>query len=590
VTLLLQHILFLLKLIVCSQLFSLLQARAESSNKSRDIPLQAFTLLEQYCGKCHGKGGSFSDEMSINYQRLIQDQFILPGAADESELFLVIKSGEMPPKKQNNFLSEEEVEIIRLWINSGAGDWNAHIPEKRDFISDEDIIRSIHEDIKKQKTQDRLFIRYFTLTHLYNAGEKESALDNYRLALAKLANSLSWKADIILPDPIDPSKTIMRIDLRHYGWEEIDNVWGKISNHYPYKINFFDKEFQSLCELINSQTPFIRADWFIANASIPPLYHEVLGLPDTDLEIEKRLGINVEQNLSIYPGKKVWRSGFLLSGVSNFNRIIERHKFKLGAYWKSYDFDANTGRKDIFNYPVDFEHAGGEIIFNLPNGLQAYLLTDEKGKRINEGPINIVFNKNGRDPVIVNGLSCMACHTRGMRKPSGSVAQLSDAINRMYFNDKKQKDYASTLYASENKMNELIDFDIERFEEAVSKLGGTTGGKEPIELLADYYHKSLNIDMVSAEVGLKPKDFTSELSKHAISNYTGLSLLFAEENDSKMIARDSWESLFGVVIAALGKGSIKESSDRYDELKKDISKQARNKWIFEALKKIEKVK
>ena len=44
------------------------------------------------------------------YQRLIQDQFILPGAADESELFLVIKSGEMPPKKQNNFLSEEEVE------------------------------------------------------------------------------------------------------------------------------------------------------------------------------------------------------------------------------------------------------------------------------------------------------------------------------------------------------------------------------------------------------------------------------------------------------------------------------------------------
>ena len=115
------------------------------------------------------------------------------------------------------------------------GDWNAHIPEKRDLFQMKISFDQFMRISKKQKTQDRLFIRYFTLTHLYNAGEKESALDNYRLALAKLANSLSWKADIILPDPIDPSKTIMRIDLRHYGWEEIDNVWGKISNHYPYK-------------------------------------------------------------------------------------------------------------------------------------------------------------------------------------------------------------------------------------------------------------------------------------------------------------------------------------------------------------------
>ena len=125
---------------------------------------------------------------------------------------------------------------------------------------------------------------------------------------------------------------------------------------------------------------------------MPPLYHILLDLPETDRELEGKLNVNVRRNLRDSPGKKVWRSGFNQSGVSSFNRIVERHSTFFGAYWKSYDFDSNKGLKNIFKNPLGFKHAGGEIIFNLPNGLQAYLLADSAGRRIDEAPANIVSN------------------------------------------------------------------------------------------------------------------------------------------------------------------------------------------------------
>ena len=84
------------------------------------------------------------------------------------------------------------------------------------------------------------------------------------------------------------------------------------------------------------------------------------------------------------------RVGFNGSGISRFNRILERHDSAQGMYWRTYDFDeppANLtergngnllpDRRNIFAFPLGpsglaefpFKHAGGEAIFALPNGL-----------------------------------------------------------------------------------------------------------------------------------------------------------------------------------------------------------------------------
>ena len=176
-------------------------------------------------------------------------------------------------------------------------------------------------------------------------------------------------------------ETIFYIDLRDYEWDR-DNIdaWTQLENNYPYSIEY-DAERQAglhaklthLREEMACEVPFIHVDWFLATASLPPLYHDILDLPTTDRELERQLGINVARNLQ---RARAWRAGFKESGVSRHNRVVERHTSRYGAYWKSYDFAGSAEIQNVFIHPLDFKHDGGEIVFNLPNGLQAYYITD----------------------------------------------------------------------------------------------------------------------------------------------------------------------------------------------------------------------
>ena len=225
------------------------------------------------------------------------------------------------------------------------------------------------------------------MTHLYNAGERAEALHAYQRALSKLVNSLSWGRKVTNPRPIDPEETIFYIDLRDYEWEIGTNRWTQIEAEYPYEIDFnaptqtaLREKLTNLREALNCEVPFIHVDWFLATASLPPLYHDILDLPQTDRELETRLEVNVVENLRNAAGKRVWRAGFNDSGVSNNNRVVERHDSRYGAYWKSYDFAGSVGTQNVFRHPLSFTHDGGEIVFNLPNGLQAYYLADAGGR------------------------------------------------------------------------------------------------------------------------------------------------------------------------------------------------------------------
>ena len=46
----------------------------------------SYEILRTYCGKCHGKGGSYSDEMLIDHKLLLEEGFVVPGKPEESPL------------------------------------------------------------------------------------------------------------------------------------------------------------------------------------------------------------------------------------------------------------------------------------------------------------------------------------------------------------------------------------------------------------------------------------------------------------------------------------------------------------------------
>jgi serine/threonine-protein kinase len=49
-----------------------------------------------------------------------------------------------------------------------------------------------------------------------------------------------------------------------------------------------------------------------------------------------------------------------------------------------------VGDQNIFEHPLDYKKDGGEFIYNLPNKLHAYLVTDAKGNRLDGAPTDVV--------------------------------------------------------------------------------------------------------------------------------------------------------------------------------------------------------
>ena len=360
---------------------------------------------------------------------------------------------------------------------------------------------------------DRAYARYFTMTHLYNAGETAQVLQEYRNGLSKLVNSLSWGSTVTNPHPIDPQETIFYIDLRHYEWD-VNNAWTQIEAEYPYHIPFDAPEQSALKEQLGRlqgemkcDIPAIHADWFIAQASLPPLYHDLLSLPLTDRELETRLEVDVFRNLQNAPGVRVWRAGTNNSGVSNNNRVIERHKSQHGAYWKSYDFAGSVGTQNIFTHPLSFTHDGGEVIFNLPNGLQAYYVTNVSGFRLDEAPINIVSNPAASDPTVRNGLSCFGCHTKGMNTFEDEVRAVIES-NATPAYDKAQ---ALRLYVEKSEMDALVQEDMDRYRGALEATGGLVDDIEPIQRFHEVFQGPVDAAYAAAVVGLEPEAFLEKI-------------------------------------------------------------------------------
>ena len=535
-----------------------------TADAQENLAQQVYAIFQQSCLNCHGPSGSFKEALLIDRTALVDTQVVIPGDPENSEFYKrLLGPTENGPQMPLNLppLSQETVEAIARWIAIGAPDWN--VQHDINFITTDTILDTIRNHLESLDPFDRPSARYFTMTHLYNAGESSETLGDYRIALSKLINSLSWKFEITNPTPIDAAQTIFHIDLRRYEWNTTTDVWPQIEQAYPYNIAYDPETQAGLLEKLTqlqtetgSTVPFVHVDWFLAHASLPPLYHDILDLPQTAAALEAQLAINVESNRRNAPGIDVWRAGFNDSGVSRHNRVVERHTSRYGAYWKSYDFAGSAESQNIFTHPLDFTHDGGEIIFNLPNGLQAYLLVDANGNRLDDAPIDIVSNPAASDPTVRNGLSCIGCHTQGMKKFTDSVRAAIEQDENPPYN----KEHALRLYPEQSVLDDLVAKDTVRFQQALEKIGGPFADdtsrqrffkqheNEPIQRFHESFQAPLNASDAAAAVGLETEAFLTQIREKQSLKNLGLQTLIDVNGTVK---RDAWTSNFDNVIAAL---------------------------------------
>jgi WD40 repeat protein/mono/diheme cytochrome c family protein len=477
-----------------------------------ELAEQTEQILRTACYRCHGEDGTSEGGFNFvaNMEKLATT-FAKPGVPSLLvERITDDEDSAMPPAGEEPRLSEEQIAIVKAWI--AAGSPTKPKQEARAFVRNEDIVRYISKHIAGIGERNRRYMRYFTLTHLYNSGVSEDELQTYRNAFAKLLNSLSWNTDLVIPETIDPSKTIFAIDMRNVHWNS--EIWDAVEDANPYFLELSTPEARICNELAATRMPYVRADWFVFAASKPPLYHTVLGLPETDRELESLLRVNVAANIQ---QEQAIRAAFNRSGVSQNNRLIEWHKSPYGSYWKSYDFGGNIGRQNLFEYPMgpdmgdgSFNHDGGEIIFTLPNGLQGYLLADEAGQRINQGPTNIVSDPKQPDRTVTNGVSCMSCHYAGII-PKRDEVGVAVRANRNAFQEAED---ILALYRDSSELDSLMERDAAKFADVLKQLGinNISRSGESISAIAARFQIDIDLRNAAAEFGLEPEEFLERLA------------------------------------------------------------------------------
>jgi hypothetical protein len=472
------------------------------------LEVAASALLENNCTGCHsGEDAKAGFDYVADLGRLVGTGKIVPGDAAGSPLWQRIDGGQMPPPAAASRPSAAQIDDFAAWIDSCAPEGAcAH----DDHISLEQMLDYMRTDIGDTSviaSDERQFYRYFTLTHLYNAGSCSEDLAGHRWALTKAINSLSLETKIVAPVAIDPEKTIYRIDLRDYGWDAA--LWDSMVLQNPYAVEYLRDEATDLKGFTQTAVPFQGGDWFVSTASRPPLYHEILRIPGNRAELEAQLGIQVQTNIDL---EEVERSGFLDSGVSVNNRLIERHEFADASnrtYWLSYDFASNGGTGNIFAFPLDFQEAGNEIIFSLPNGLHAYMITDAFGNRLDEAPDDIVTDPAQPDQNVTNGLSCMGCHTAGI---IARADELRDHVINSFEFDDFTKEKVNKLHPAGDAFEGLQTLDSDRYLDAVAQTGSPTDLEwEPINMVFQEFDGDVDLHRVAAELGITVEELSNQI-------------------------------------------------------------------------------
>jgi mono/diheme cytochrome c family protein len=486
----------------------------------------ALAILDEQCAGCHNPDnaqGDFGYVMDV--ERMVDSgRFAVPG---QPELSLIYSSlapeGTMPP---NGEVASEDRDLLAEWIISLAED-------NREPLTDEQALALIREDVEQNVAQaDRPFVRYFSLQEAYNRGFSTNKLETLRLSLAKVFNSLSRARDLVVPQPTGEEQRLLRVNLGEAAMDpqQFDAV---LADFYPFGKRFVavnnDDESavvaandQFLRQTLQSEQFLIRADWFVATAALPVLYERFLNLPATVGELEQQLGVDSLTNIQ---NDQVVRSGFKNSNVSSQNRIIERHRSSTTGlpYWVSYDFASNAGAQSIFNAPlgpvgigfdaVAFDHDGGEYIFQLPNGLFGYYLSDSLGAELHRGPQEIVRQDNGPRQLlgnIVNGLSCMSCHGKGLLNAKDEIrgfAAMSATLTPA------EKDKIFSLYPEPALFEQALNRDNQVYFAALNDLGIDPFQPEVVERGFGYYHQDLNRQDVQRELQISEAQLVNLLQQ-----------------------------------------------------------------------------
>jgi hypothetical protein len=529
--------------------------------ESTELGKEVKQILETNCGTCHNGTKSGDMDYILDMQKLITNDKIVPGKKEDSQIFVRMQQGSMPPAFQRTqrptFGQIDQVGQFIDELDPNIYDPDAAKCETVPFISTDDQIQLMANDIQRLDSKDQPFTRYLTITYSSNAGGCEGPrkdLERQRFALFKGINSVSTNAEIGNPQPIDAAQTIYRIDIRDYNWDrgidleddgvqDFNDAWdaivagvqgvlpqtGAINPNSAalvganaYAVEYTGDQADDLVADSGTAVPFLPVNAFIQATEFADLYYALIGAKANLLDFEKDvLRIDTVQEKE---DDNLLRAGFSNSGVSKQERVLNR--FDQGtsngySYWLSFDFDGGSGKgvlnlanESIYQNPIDFKFTGGEAIFNLPNGMQGYYVANAAGTRLAEAPVGIVIDPAQNNGTVTNGASCHSCHNAGMITFTDTVRPFVEA-NKQLFDNATYEHVINQYPKDPTEFQRVMDADSAVHVNAVEEAGIPKGTPDAVSRVYLDFQFNVNITakLAAGELGV-----TEEYLKASIND------------------------------------------------------------------------
>jgi hypothetical protein len=415
------------------------------------------------------------------------------------------------------------------------------------FMTNDEAITLMAEDIAGLDAEDQPFTRYLTITYESNNEDAcDRSIQRQRYALFKGINSVSTEARVGLPEPVPGSnELIYRIDIRDYDWDREINLLGDdaatitfvdgweaivdggtvnranltlIPNTNAYAVEYEGDQADDLKADAATLVPFMPVNAFIQFTEVNDLYYALIGALDNlfDFELEV-LGIDADLEIA---EENLMRAGFANSGVSKQERVLNRFDNNVAgnlAYWISFDFDGGNGNgeldvdnESIFDDPLGFQFAGGEAIFNLPNGLQAYFVAAADGTRLGEAPVGVVIDPAQNNGVVTNGASCHSCHNAGMITFTDKVKQY--VIDNARDFDNETYEAVLEIYPDPVDFQAAMDRDSATHVNAVARAGVPADAPDAISrVFLDFQLGDITPEIAAAELGVTTDELLRDL-------------------------------------------------------------------------------
>lgn len=492
---------------------------------------EAYKVLETHCARCHQDGrlkrarpaAAFGNILRLD--EIARDpSLVQPGNPDASRLYTHILRRLMPFDVHLESAGEaepsaDELQALRAWITA--------LPQVPACQDRRPVTMAMHVEALSRAAEQAgpaaSRLRFVSLAHLYNACATPEAMFSHRQAVLRLFNSLSWKPTPVRVEPVDPARTLLRIDLDDLGW--LPSHWERILRSGPNGPGSLAALPKAATEPFGVAHPVVRGDWLTDTVLKAPLYYDLLGLPELSGEIARILQIDPD---GLRRGGTAARDVVKSSGFSDAGRVVERLAVLNRVLWTAYSAHARDGRRDIAESPQAATappppHDVALSLFMLPNGLPGFFVANANGERLARVPPDIAKRSVAARTGVRPGLDCMGCHGTGPA-PRASVA--ASAIDRLAERDR------------DSVRDGLISVGLEP--------GFRIDGIEPVTALARAFQRPLAALRASAELGLG-----NEALAKALDDKSGRAGLLLRRLVSGLVSRVEFETELSAFLASV---------------------------------------